>query len=107
MGAVAVLTPDALEIAVDGYSADEIEYHLSLLQEEGLIESPGTQPMVGVTFRRLTSPGHDFLESQANDENWGRGEETGKEQNMARKPHPALRGMTREDARQRLQKRLD
>jgi hypothetical protein len=28
-GAVAVLTPDAPEIAVDGYDADEIDYHLS------------------------------------------------------------------------------
>jgi DNA-binding transcriptional ArsR family regulator len=28
------------EIAVDGYSADELDYHLKLLKEQGLIDSP-------------------------------------------------------------------
>src|SRR5690349_14130898 len=81
MGEVADLSPDAKELAVEGYSADEVAYHLSLLQEEWLIESPGIQPAVGITFRRLTSTGHDFLERQSKTKT-GRVELT-KEQNMA------------------------
>jgi DNA-binding transcriptional ArsR family regulator len=58
------------EIAIDGYSADQITYHLDLLREAGLIESPGSQPMLGVTFERLSWRGHDFLDSVRNPETW-------------------------------------
>lgn len=50
------------ELAVEGYSSDQIEYHLTLLDREGYIESPGSQPMQGVTFRGLTPHGHDYLD---------------------------------------------
>jgi Hypothetical protein (DUF2513) len=50
------------EVAVEGYSSDQIEYHLTLLKSEGFIDSPGSQPMLGVTFRGLTPHGHDYLD---------------------------------------------
>lgn len=53
-------------MAMDGYSPDQITYHLELLREDGLIDSPGSQPMIGVSFRSLTSRGHDFLENIQN-----------------------------------------
>jgi DNA-binding transcriptional ArsR family regulator len=53
-------------IGVDGYSPDQITYHLELLKEDGLIESPGSQPAIGVTFRGLSSRGHDFLDDIRN-----------------------------------------
>jgi predicted nucleotide-binding protein len=52
------------ELALDGYSAEQTTYHLEQLREMGLIDSPGSQPMIGVTFRGLSSHGHDFLEWQ-------------------------------------------
>jgi hypothetical protein len=61
-GAMVVLSGHEPEIAIEGYSTDQIQYHLDLLKEGGLIECPGSQPAIGVTFRRLTSPGHDFLD---------------------------------------------
>jgi hypothetical protein len=60
------------ELAIEGYSSDQIEYHLTLLKREGYIDSPGSQPMQGVTFRSLTPRGHDVLdqyrETEAADE---------------------------------------
>jgi hypothetical protein len=50
------------ELAIEGYSSDQIEYHLTLLKSEGYIDSPGSQPMRGVTFRSLTPRGHDVLD---------------------------------------------
>ena len=49
-GEVFVLSGNDPKIAVDGYSPDQITYHLELLREAGLIESPGSQPMLGVTL---------------------------------------------------------
>jgi hypothetical protein len=50
------------ELAIEGYSSDQVEYHLSLLKSEGYIDSPGSQPMLGVTFRSLTARGHDVVD---------------------------------------------
>lgn len=74
-GEVFVLSGNDPEVAVDGYSSDQITYHLELLREAGLIESPGSQPMLGVTFERLSWHGHDFLDSVRNPETWTRTKE--------------------------------
>ncbi len=50
------------QLAIEGYTFDQITYHLEQLKEMGLIDSPGAQPMIGVTFRGLSAHGHDFLE---------------------------------------------
>lgn len=52
------------ELAVDGKTPDEVEYHLALMKEAGLIECPGSGSMDGrISFRRLTWQGHDFIET--------------------------------------------
>lgn len=61
-GSVWLVTGYDPEMAIDGYSGDQIERHLDLVKEAGFIDSPGSQPMRGVTFRRLTLDGYDFLE---------------------------------------------
>ncbi len=59
---VFVFTGEEPELAIAGYSDEQITYHLQQLKEMGLIDSPGSQPMLGVTFRGLSSRGHDVLE---------------------------------------------
>jgi hypothetical protein len=49
-------------LATDGYSSEQIRYHLEQLREMGLIDSPGGGPMLGVTFAGLSARGHDTLE---------------------------------------------
>jgi hypothetical protein len=68
--AVALIDPNDSEVAVANFSADQIEYHLDLLREQNLIECPGSQPMIGITFRRLTWEGHDFLDAVRDPEIW-------------------------------------
>jgi hypothetical protein len=55
--------PDDKEVAIQGYSPDEIEYHLSLLREVGFIDCPGPQPMVGIWFSGLTWNGQEYLDA--------------------------------------------
>ncbi|HTT46912.1 MAG TPA: DUF2513 domain-containing protein, partial [Pseudolabrys sp.] len=68
-GAVTI-SPDSPKIAVEGYNEEAIAYHLSLLQERGLIEVPDGQPMIGIVFTRLTWEGHDFLDAVRDPEIW-------------------------------------
>jgi hypothetical protein len=50
------------ELAIDGYSGEQIEYHLGILKAEGYIDSTGSQPMQSLTFRSLTPAGHDMVD---------------------------------------------
>ncbi len=61
LGDVFIFNGAEPELAIDGYSSEEIAYHLDQLKEMGLIDSPGSQPMIGVTFAGLSARGHDFL----------------------------------------------
>jgi hypothetical protein len=61
-GDIFLFTGHEADLAIDGYSGDQIEYHLGILQDEGYIDSPGSQPMQGVTFRSLTPAGHDLVD---------------------------------------------
>jgi hypothetical protein len=69
-GSVVHLEPNEPELAFEGYSTAQVDYHLSLLREVGLIECPGSQPMIGVTFSRLTWIGHDFVDATRDPEIW-------------------------------------
>ncbi|RAN42504.1 hypothetical protein RB25_25920 [Herbaspirillum rubrisubalbicans] len=69
-GDVFSIMPDSSEVAIAGYSDDAIGYHLSLLRERGLIDSPGSQPMLGITYAGLTWDGHDFLDAVRDPEIW-------------------------------------
>jgi len=48
-----------------------VDYHLSLIREAGLIDSPGGATLGGgVPFRRLSWSGHDFLDSVRSPDVW-------------------------------------
>lgn len=61
-GDVFVFSGPEPELAIEGYSVEQVEYHLTLIKSEGYIDSPGSQPMVGITFRSLTPRGHDLVD---------------------------------------------
>ncbi|MBQ0820972.1 DUF2513 domain-containing protein [Microvirga sp. HBU67558] len=71
---VVTFTADDEEIAVEGYTPDEIEYHLALIWREGFVEtgtSGSGQMMSGeFLFRRLTWKGHDLIDSIRDPEVW-------------------------------------
>jgi hypothetical protein len=70
MGDVFTISPDERQMAVEGYDAAQIEYHLSLLRDQRLINCPGSQPLTGITFAGLTWEGHDFVDSVRDPEIW-------------------------------------
>jgi predicted nucleotide-binding protein with TIR-like domain/uncharacterized protein DUF2513 len=49
-------------LAVDGFTSSQINYHLEELRSMGLVEDPGSQPAIGITFTGLSPRGHDFLD---------------------------------------------
>jgi DNA-binding transcriptional ArsR family regulator len=75
-GAMTVISGHSEEMAIDGYSPDEVEYHLTQLRDAGFLDSPGSQPAgYGITFRSLSWEGHDFLDAVRSPEVWKRTKE--------------------------------
>ncbi len=73
LSSIYLLKPGDEEIQIDGYSADQIDYHLSLISEAGLIESGrSTAVMSGYMFKRLSWAGHDFLDAVRDPEVWAK-----------------------------------
>jgi hypothetical protein len=64
------IQPDDPRIAVEGHSEEDVAYHLGLLQERGLIEVSEAQPMLGITFTRLSWEGHDYLDAVRDPKIW-------------------------------------
>src|SRR5438105_3635600 len=60
------------DIAVDGRSADEISYHVMLLNEVGLIEAEDLTTHDGVCWKpkRLTYSGNEFLDAARSNTVW-------------------------------------
>jgi hypothetical protein len=48
----------------------EINYHLELIRDEGLLNCPKGQPMFGIMFTGLTWKGHDFVDSMRDEKIW-------------------------------------
>jgi hypothetical protein len=69
-GAVAHITAGDDEISIPGKTADEIDYHLSQIENSGFIDTGGVTPMEGIGFRCLTKSGHDFVDSVRDDAIW-------------------------------------
>jgi hypothetical protein len=71
---VLTFTADDEELAVKGYKEEEIEYHLALIWEEGLVESgsnsSGRMASGEFMFRRLTWKGHEFVDAVRDEEVW-------------------------------------
>jgi hypothetical protein len=71
LGDVITISPE--EIAVPGYDVAQIEHHLCLIRERGLIDEPDrARPILGIAFSGLTWAGHDFLDSVRDPEVWAK-----------------------------------
>lgn len=59
-------------LSIDGHSDDDVNYHLILLAEAGLIDavSAETFDSTDVEVRRLTWAGHEFLDSARSNKIW-------------------------------------
>mgnify|MGYP001309321571 CR=1 FL=1 len=63
--------PQKLEI--DGYSQEEISYHIKIMTQAGLIESQGYATSTGIPLwciKSLTWEGHEFLDAARNEKVW-------------------------------------
>jgi len=79
-GAILVITPDGDEIAIPGYDAAQIGYHLSQICNAGFIDDGDFRPVAGGTgFRSLTWAGHDFLDSVRDPKIWHATKEAAKQ----------------------------
>ncbi len=58
------------DLRVEGFTTDQIGYHLNLIDEAGLLVGAGNRPMSGILFRSLSWDGHDFLDSIRDPEVW-------------------------------------
>jgi hypothetical protein len=70
LGGIVMISPEEDAITVDGYTPEQIDYHLSQIRKAGFIDEGGVHPMVGTGFRGLTWAGHDFLDSVRDPEIW-------------------------------------
>lgn len=54
-----------LDINIDGYTDNDISYHVILLAEAGLIEAQDNSTLDGLSWqpKRLTWQGHEFLDA--------------------------------------------
>ncbi len=69
-GASGIYVYEYQELAVDGYSLEQVRYHLDLLREARLVDQGGSGAMNQFMFRRLTWAGHDFVDSVRDEEVW-------------------------------------
>lgn len=63
---------EEVELNLEGYSQEEISYHVRLLSEAGLIEAEDRSGYGGDDWQpeRLTWAGHDFLEASRDQGRW-------------------------------------
>jgi hypothetical protein len=71
-GDVFIVSAEDEALQIRGYNEHEIDYHLSLIEEAGLIDTAGAGSMTGYGFARLSWTGHDFLDSVRNPEVWAK-----------------------------------
>ncbi|MFM0549802.1 DUF2513 domain-containing protein [Paraburkholderia sediminicola] len=69
-GDVWIINADDDVIQIPGYDGHQIDYHMSLIEEAGLIDSAGAGAMDGFGFRRLSWSGHDFVDSVRSSDVW-------------------------------------
>ncbi|CAG9273398.1 MULTISPECIES: DUF2513 domain-containing protein [Burkholderia cepacia complex] len=71
-GDVFIISADDEALQIPRYNDHQIDYHLSLIQEAGLIDTAGAGSMTGYGFARLSWAGHDFLDSVRSPDVWDR-----------------------------------
>ncbi len=59
------------ELQIDGYSGEEIAYHIQLMKSAGFVRELGTKPLrYGLNYSGLSWEGHEFLDSVRDDAIW-------------------------------------
>lgn len=75
--AVLTLSGSDEELAVDGYSQDQISYHLVLIREAGFLQDANYSAVRGgISFKAFSWEGHDFLDSVRDPDVWERTQST-------------------------------
>jgi len=67
--AIALLQFDK-ELAIDGFSGDQVAYHCKLTLEAAFVEQPGNSAQDRFAFRCLTWEGHDCEDAVRNENVW-------------------------------------
>lgn len=67
-----------LDLEIDGFTREEITYHVMILYEAGLLEAVNLTTHGGIDWRptRMTWEGHEFLEAARDDSRWQRAKST-------------------------------
>jgi hypothetical protein len=67
-----------VEISVDGYSPEEITYHIMLLAEADLIDADNVSDHDSILWMpiRLTWQGHEFLDAARDNNRWNKAKNT-------------------------------
>lgn len=60
------------EVEIEGYGPDDIDYHLTLIHDAGLISPSSMNPAIGIAFRGISWSGHDFLDTIRDPEIWAK-----------------------------------
>ncbi len=63
------------KISIEGYNFNQISYHLSLIAEAGFLCLTKEQPLIGLSFTRLSWQGHDYIDSIRGQEIWDKTKE--------------------------------
>jgi hypothetical protein len=72
-GDIVLVDSNDADMAIEGFTSDEVGYHLELLRDAGFFDSPGSSPLSGgVVFRALTWEGHEFIDMVRDPEVWKR-----------------------------------
>jgi hypothetical protein len=70
------IAPGSPVFEVDGYSFDQMAYHLDLIVQAGFIERSRSIPAIGIMFSGLSWSGHDFLDSVRSPAVWDKAKQT-------------------------------
>jgi hypothetical protein len=71
-GVIALIKPEEPEVAVPGYTTDQIDSYLLQIRAAGFIDDANMRPMHGIGLRSLTWEGYDFLDSVRDPVIWSR-----------------------------------
>jgi len=74
------VTRYVMNVKIEGYSKQEVDYHLQLLEDAGYVLCHHTGD--GHKPKRLTNDGHDFLEASRNEGVWNKMIKTGKDKGI-------------------------
>ena len=72
------LTGKWLDLEIDGFTREEIIYHVMILHEAGLLKAINLSSGNGIDWKpmRLTWDGHEFLEAARDDSRWQKAKST-------------------------------